>query len=343
MADDLARGYAEGILAASTAEGAADRVADELLAFAQAVAGNAQLRERLTDPGHRRRRPSWTRRRPAGARPPADPGRRGLDRRRQPGAPAAARSPKRSRRESRRHAAPPSPRCAPPVPLSADQQRALADALAQRHGRRDRAQRRHRHGAGRRPRRARGRHRDRRQPGPPLGPGAIHPRRHLSDATSEHGAHTDDRPASPPTTSPRSCGPGSSASRPASPRSRSAGSSRRATASRGSADCRARWPTSCWTSAPATTGGALFGIALNLDEDVIGAVLLGDASIVRGGRRRQADGPRAVGAGRRRLPGPRGRRRWAARWTARGRWTPTSWTARAAWRCRPRRSSSASR
>lgn len=49
MADDVAGGYAGGILAAARAEGVADRVADELLAFAQALAGHAQLRERLTD------------------------------------------------------------------------------------------------------------------------------------------------------------------------------------------------------------------------------------------------------------------------------------------------------
>ena len=35
-------------------------------------------------------------------------------------------------------------------------------------------------------------------------------------------------------------------------------------------------------------GRTLFGVALNLEEDAIGCVLLGDAGVDRGGRRRQA-------------------------------------------------------
>lgn len=50
MAEDLAVSYGQAIVAIARAEGVADRVADELFQFAQAVDGNATLRDKLTDP-----------------------------------------------------------------------------------------------------------------------------------------------------------------------------------------------------------------------------------------------------------------------------------------------------
>jgi F-type H+-transporting ATPase subunit delta len=49
-ADPIVRGYATAIFSVAQAEGALERVADELYAFAQAVADHADLRERLADP-----------------------------------------------------------------------------------------------------------------------------------------------------------------------------------------------------------------------------------------------------------------------------------------------------
>jgi F-type H+-transporting ATPase subunit delta len=48
--DDTVRGYAQGLLSVAEAEGALDRVQDELYAFAKAVERNGELREALTDP-----------------------------------------------------------------------------------------------------------------------------------------------------------------------------------------------------------------------------------------------------------------------------------------------------
>ena len=42
----------------------------------------------------------------------------------------------------------------------------------------------------------------------------------------------------------------------------------------------------------------VFGIALNLEEDSVGAVLLGDFTRDQGRRHRQAHGPHHLGAGR---------------------------------------------
>ncbi|HUG86549.1 MAG TPA: ATP synthase F1 subunit delta [Euzebya sp.] len=50
MADELAVSYGRAIVAIARAEGVADRVADELFQFAQAVDGNPALRDKLTDP-----------------------------------------------------------------------------------------------------------------------------------------------------------------------------------------------------------------------------------------------------------------------------------------------------
>lgn len=50
MADDLAVSYGRAIVQIGRAEGAADRVADELYQFARAVDDSAELREKLTDP-----------------------------------------------------------------------------------------------------------------------------------------------------------------------------------------------------------------------------------------------------------------------------------------------------
>lgn len=49
MAEDLAASYGRAIAEIARAEGAAERVSDELLQFARAVDGNAELREKLTD------------------------------------------------------------------------------------------------------------------------------------------------------------------------------------------------------------------------------------------------------------------------------------------------------
>lgn len=51
MADELATAYGRGLVQIARAEGVADRVADELFAFARGLDGNPQLRETLTDPG----------------------------------------------------------------------------------------------------------------------------------------------------------------------------------------------------------------------------------------------------------------------------------------------------
>ena len=47
--DDTVRGYAQALLSVAEAEGALDRVQDELYAFAKAVERNGDLREALTD------------------------------------------------------------------------------------------------------------------------------------------------------------------------------------------------------------------------------------------------------------------------------------------------------
>jgi F-type H+-transporting ATPase subunit delta len=49
--DDAVRGYAQALLSVAEAEGALDRVQDELYAFVKAVEQHADLREALTDPG----------------------------------------------------------------------------------------------------------------------------------------------------------------------------------------------------------------------------------------------------------------------------------------------------
>lgn len=48
---DTVQGYARAIVAVAETEGVLDRVGDELFAFARAVEGHAELRQRLTDPG----------------------------------------------------------------------------------------------------------------------------------------------------------------------------------------------------------------------------------------------------------------------------------------------------
>jgi len=48
-ADPAVEGYARALVEVATAEGVLDRVDDELFRFAQAVSGNAELRERLVD------------------------------------------------------------------------------------------------------------------------------------------------------------------------------------------------------------------------------------------------------------------------------------------------------
>jgi F-type H+-transporting ATPase subunit delta len=47
--DDVVRGYAQALLSVAEAEGALERVQDELYAFAKAVEQHADLREALTD------------------------------------------------------------------------------------------------------------------------------------------------------------------------------------------------------------------------------------------------------------------------------------------------------
>ena len=57
--DDTVRGYAQALLSVAEAEGALDRVQDELYAFAKAVERNGELREALTDaalPAERKKR-----------------------------------------------------------------------------------------------------------------------------------------------------------------------------------------------------------------------------------------------------------------------------------------------
>jgi F-type H+-transporting ATPase subunit delta len=50
-ADPVVRGYAAGIFAVAEAEGALERVEDELYTFARAVEANPELRDRLAAPG----------------------------------------------------------------------------------------------------------------------------------------------------------------------------------------------------------------------------------------------------------------------------------------------------
>lgn len=50
MAEDLAASYGKAIAAIGLAEGASDRLSDELLEFARAVDSTPQLRDKLTDP-----------------------------------------------------------------------------------------------------------------------------------------------------------------------------------------------------------------------------------------------------------------------------------------------------
>lgn len=49
--DPVVRAYAQAILEVAQAEGALERVEDDLFRFARTVEGNAQLRDRLVDPG----------------------------------------------------------------------------------------------------------------------------------------------------------------------------------------------------------------------------------------------------------------------------------------------------
>jgi F-type H+-transporting ATPase subunit delta len=49
-ADPVVQGYASAIFSVAQAEGALERVEDELYAFARAIEQNADLRDRLTDP-----------------------------------------------------------------------------------------------------------------------------------------------------------------------------------------------------------------------------------------------------------------------------------------------------
>ena len=69
--------------------------------------------------------------------------------------------------------------------------------------------------------------------------------------------------------------------------------------------------------------GGVLGVALNLEPRQIGAVILGDFETDRGGPGGQADRPDPLGPGRRRVPRPRGRTRWASPSTASARSTPT--------------------
>ena len=100
---------------------------------------------------------------------------------------------------------------------------------------------------------------------------------------------------STPTTSPRRCASTSRASGPTIERSRSAGCSRSATASPASPAC----PNAAVNELLEFEGGAL-GLALNLDEDTIGAVVLGKADEVEEGQLGQGDRPHPLGARRRR-------------------------------------------
>lgn len=50
-ADPIVQSYAQAIFAVARAEGALERVEDELYAFARAVESNGDLRDRLVDPG----------------------------------------------------------------------------------------------------------------------------------------------------------------------------------------------------------------------------------------------------------------------------------------------------
>jgi F-type H+-transporting ATPase subunit delta len=49
--DPVVQGYATAIFSVAQAEGALERVEDELYALSRAVEGNAELRDRLVDPG----------------------------------------------------------------------------------------------------------------------------------------------------------------------------------------------------------------------------------------------------------------------------------------------------
>ena len=80
--------------------------------------------------------------------------------------------------------------------------------------------------------------------------------------------------------------------------------------------------------------GGVLGVALNLDEHSIGAVILGDFEKIEAGPAGQAHRRGALGAGRRRLPRTRGQPAGSARSTAVATWKPTS---AAPWSCRPRR------
>lgn len=51
VADPIVRAYAQGILEVARAEGALERVEDDLFRFARTVEGDAALRDRLVDPG----------------------------------------------------------------------------------------------------------------------------------------------------------------------------------------------------------------------------------------------------------------------------------------------------
>ncbi len=95
---------------------------------------------------------------------------------------------------------------------------------------------------------------------------------------------------------------------------KSAPSSRSATASRASTASTTRWPASCSSSRH-----GLFGIALNLEEDSVGAVLLGQSDEHQGRRPGQAHGPHHLGARRRRADRPRRQRARPAASTARAR------------------------
>ena len=76
-----------------------------------------------------------------------------------------------------------------------------------------------------------------------------------------------------------------------------------------------------WTTALASEmlefPNGVMGMALNLEEDTVGAVILGDASAIKEGDQVRTHRPRRRGAGGRGAAGPRGRPAGPARSTAR--------------------------
>ena len=339
MSDDpRIDGYATGLFEIARAEGTLDEVEDELFRFARSYESSDELRNALTDEQIPAGQAPGDRRGPARRQGHADHRAARVDgRRRRPRPrPAGDRRPPRAAGGQRRRTSR-SPRCA----------RAVAA---------------HRRPAGPPQGRPRQRHRQATSTsrsivdpsvlggivatvGDTVIDGTVRTRLdqlEVPSLTGREGPSPWLNSPSPPPTSPRRSRRTSRASSRRSRPAPSAASPRSATASPASPGL----PDAAVNELLEFEDGTV-GLALNLDEDSIGAVVLGDVDEHRGGPDGQGDRPHPLGARRRRRARPRRQRPRRAdrrqgrarRRRSRGAWRsrrPASWAAsRCTSRCRP--------